>query len=200
MRYTRSMAPLSDIGSQLVAARQTAGITQAELGRRVGVAQPQVARWEATGYRNVALERVSAVAEALEVQLGEQPLLAAEPITTYETTLPGADAEALRALARTRTSPAALAAFARTHGIDRLELFGSVLRPDFAPESDVDVLVTYAPDRVPSLFGLVDHETELAGLLRRRVDLVSRRGIERSENTIRREAILTTARTIYARP
>ncbi|MDO8846815.1 MAG: helix-turn-helix domain-containing protein [Coriobacteriia bacterium] len=185
----------------MIAARQTAGITQAELGRRLGVAQPQVARWEAAAYRNVALERVSAVAEALGFDIAAPDLpLAAEAPGTYETTLPGADAEALRALARTRTSPAALAAFARTHGIERLELFGSVLRPDFTPESDVDVLVTYAPDRVPSLFRLVDHETELAGLLRRRVDLVSRRGIERSENTIRREAILTTARTIYARP
>jgi predicted nucleotidyltransferase/DNA-binding XRE family transcriptional regulator len=193
------MTSLSDLGSQLIAARRTTGITQAELARRLGVAQPQIARWEAAAYRNVTLERVSDVAEALEVHFDQQPHLAAEAPATYETALPGADAEALRALARTHTPPAALAAFARTHGIERLELFGSVLGPAFTPESDVDVLVTYAPDRVPSLFGLADHETELAGLLRRRVDLVSRRGIERSENTIRREAILTSARTIYAR-
>lgn len=195
------MTRLSDIGTALVAARQAAGLTQAELGRRLGVAQPQVARWEAAAYRNVALERVSTVAEALGFDIAAPNLpLAAEAAATYETTLPGADAEALRALTRTRTSPASLAAFARTHGIERLELFGSVLRPDFTPESDVDVLVTYAPEATPSLLDLVDHETELAGLLRRRVDLVSRRGIERSQNTIRREAILTTARTIYARP
>lgn len=195
------MTALSDIGITLVAARQAAGLTQAELGRRLGVAQPQVARWEAAAYRNVALERVGAVAEALGFDIATPDLpLAAEALVTYETTLPGADAEALRALARTHASPAALAAFARTHGIDRLELFGSVLRSDFTPESDVDVLVTYMPEATPSLFDLVDHETELAGLLRRRVDLISRRGIERSENTIRREAILTTARTIYARP
>jgi len=175
-------------------------MTQAELGRRLGVAQPQVARWEAAAYRNVTLERVSAVAEALGVRPYEQPLLAAEPIATYETTLPGADAEGLRALARTHASPAAIAAFARTHGIERLELFGSVLRPDFTPESDVDVLVTYAPEATPTLLDLADHEAELAGLLRRRVDLVSRHGVERSENTLRREAILTSARTIYARP
>ena len=194
------MTPLSDIGSQLVAARQAAGLTQAELGRRLGVAQPQVARWEAAAYRNVALERVSAVAEALGVSPGEQSLLAAEPLATYETALPGADPDALRGLARTGASAAAIAAFARSHGIERLELFGSILRSDFTPESDVDVLVTYAPGATPTLLDLVGHETELAGLLRRRVDLVSRRGIERSQNTIRREAILTSARTIYARP
>lgn len=194
------MTPLSDIGSQLVAARQSAGITQAELGRRLGVAQPQVARWEAAEYRNVALERVSAVAEALGVEPGYQPLLAAEPTATYKAALPGADAEALRALARTHTSPAAVAAFARTHGIERLELFGSVLRPDFTPESDVDVLVTYALESTPTLFDLVDHETELAGLFGRPVDLVSRRGIESSENVARRSRILDSARILYARP
>lgn len=193
------MTPLSDIGSQLVAARQGAGITQAELGRRLGVAQPQVARWEAAAYRNVALERVSAVAEALGVSPGEQSLLAAEPLATYETALPGADPEALRALARTHASPAALAAFARAHGIERLELFGSVLRPDFTSDSDVDVLVTYAPESTPTLFDLADHEIELAGLFGRAVDLVSRRGIERSENEVRRSRILDSARVLYAR-
>lgn len=193
------MARLSDIGITLIAARKAAALTQAELGQRLGVAQPQVARWESAGYRNVSLERVSAVAEALGVEPARAPLLAAEAPAIYETQLPGADADALRALARTHTPAGAVAAFARSHGIERLELFGSVLTSAFGPGSDVDVLATYASDRVPSLLELADHETELAAILRRPVDLVTRPGIERSENPRRRSRILGSARTLYAR-
>ncbi|MHB1136941.1 MAG: helix-turn-helix domain-containing protein [Coriobacteriia bacterium] len=193
------MTRLSDTGIALIAARKAAGLTQAELGQRVGVAQPQVARWEAAEYRNVSLERVSEVAEVLGVQTPESLPLAAEASATYETTLPGADVDALRALARTRTPAGAVAAFARSHGIERLELFGSVLTSAFGPESDVDVLATYASDRVPSLLELADHETELGAILRRPVDLVTRPGIERSENLRRRSRILDSARTLYAR-
>lgn len=194
------MTRLSDIGIALIAARKAAGLTQAELGQRLGVAQPQVARWEAAAYRNVSLERVSEVTEVLGVEYTDAPLLAAEVTAPYETALPGADAEALRGLARTHTSAGAVAAFARSHGITRLELFGSVLTPAFSPESDVDVLATYEPDRIPSLFELADHETELTAILRRPVDLVMRPGIERSENRRRRSRILDSARTLYARP
>ncbi|MHB1018259.1 MAG: nucleotidyltransferase domain-containing protein [Coriobacteriia bacterium] len=192
------MTRLSDIGIALVAARKAACLTQTELGQRLGVAQPQVARWEAAGYRNVSLERVSEVAEALGVEYSDAPLLAAEASALYETSLPGADADALRGLARTHAPAGAVAAFARSHGIERLELFGSVLTSAFGPESDVDVLATYAPDRVPSLLELADHETELGAILRRPVDLVTRPGIERSENLRRRSRILESARTLYA--
>jgi predicted nucleotidyltransferase len=176
-------------------------MTQGELGRCVGVAQPQIARWETTGYRNASLERVSAVADALGVSLQAQDLpVAAETAAVYATGLPGGDAEALRALARTGVAPTAIAAFARSHGIERLELFGSVLRADFGPESDVDVLVTYERDGTPSLFGLADHEAELGAIFRRAVDLVSRPGIERSENPVRKREILDASRVLYARP
>lgn len=193
------MTRLSDIGIALIGTRKAAGLTQAELGQRLGVSQPQVARWETAEYRNVSLERVSAVAEALGVESAAPLPLAAEASATYEATLPGADADALWGLARTHASAGAMAAFARSHGIERLELFGSVLTSAFGPESDVDVLATYAPDRVPSLFELADHETELAAILRRPVDLVTRPGIERSENPRRRSRILESARTLYAR-
>jgi predicted nucleotidyltransferase/DNA-binding XRE family transcriptional regulator len=194
------MKRLTDIGAALVAARRSRGMTQRDLGSRVGVTQPQIARWERTAYRIVTLERVSAVADALgvDVEVLDLPVVA-ETRAAYGATLPGADADAVRALARTGVAPAAIAAFARSHQIERLDLFGSVLRDDFKAESDVDVLVTYEPGGTPSLFGLTDHETELSAIFRRSVDLVSRAGVEKSENPVRRREILDGSRVLYAR-
>src|ERR671933_2590856 len=65
-----------------------------------------------------------------------------------------------------------IAAFCRRHHIRKLSLFGSVLREDFRPDSDVDVLVEFEPAHVPGLFGLAGMERELSSLLGgRRVDL-----------------------------
>jgi len=83
LRYIPSMTRISDIGATLVTARRAAGITQAELGRHLGVAQPQVARWEAAEYRNVSLERVSLVAEALGVDSPDLLPLTAETPALY---------------------------------------------------------------------------------------------------------------------
>lgn len=91
-----------------------------------------------------------------------------------------------------------LASFCRRWRVAELALFGSVLRQDFRPDSDVDVLVRFAPEADWSLFDHVRMEQELKALLGRDVDLVSRRAIERSHNPIRRNAILSTAHTIYA--
>lgn len=91
-----------------------------------------------------------------------------------------------------------LADFCRRWKITELALFGSVLRDDFGPESDVDVLVTFAPDAHTTLFDMVDMQDELAELLGRRVDLISKRGIERSRNYIRTKAILGSAEVVYA--
>jgi predicted nucleotidyltransferase len=55
-----------------------------------------------------------------------------------------------------------LAEFCRTHHIRRLALFGSVLRRDFGPESDVDVLVEFEPGKVPGLIRLAGLEDELS--------------------------------------
>jgi len=77
-------------------------------------------------------------------------------------------------------------------------LFGSVLRADFQPESDIDVLVTFAPETHWSLFDLVTIQTELETFLGSKVDLVERPALERSENYIRRKAILDTMEIIYA--
>ena len=64
-----------------------------------------------------------------------------------------------------------LAEFCRRHHIHRLALFGSVLRDDFRPDSDVDVLVEFAPDHAVGLIRLAGIERELSALLGRRVDL-----------------------------
>ncbi len=83
--------------------------------------------------------------------------------------------------------------------ISELALFGSVLRDDFRPDSDIDLLVTFSPDADWSLFDHVQMQQELANILGRRVDLVSKRAIERSQNWIRRREILETAKIIYVK-
>ena len=63
-----------------------------------------------------------------------------------------------------------IAAFCARKGIRRLSFFGSVLRDDFGPESDVDVLVQFEPGSTPSLFGLVRMQRELSEIVGRQVD------------------------------
>ncbi|MEW5773044.1 MAG: nucleotidyltransferase family protein [Thermodesulfobacteriota bacterium] len=64
-----------------------------------------------------------------------------------------------------------LADFCRKNGIRRLSLFGSTLRGEARPDSDLDLLAEFDPDRIPSLLGLARMEQELTALLGRRVDL-----------------------------
>jgi uncharacterized protein len=78
---------------------------------------------------------------------------------------------ASRASTHLEISQGKLAAFCRRHHIRRLALFGSILRDDFRPDSDVDVLVEFEPDHVPGFFGLAGMESELSELLGRKVDL-----------------------------
>lgn len=88
--------------------------------------------------------------------------------------------------------------FCRRWKISEFALFGSVLGENFRPESDIDVLVTFAPDAGWSLLDHVEMQDELKSLFGRTVDLISRRGIERSRNRIRRKEILESAEVIYA--
>ncbi|XWX02813.1 nucleotidyltransferase family protein [Aggregatilineales bacterium SYSU G02658] len=99
---------------------------------------------------------------------------------------------------RLRVNDEQIAAFCQRWRIVELALFGSVLREDFHPQSDVDVLVTFAEDAVPSLLRFVEMTQELEALLGRRVDVVTRRSIVNSANHIRRSAILSSAQVIYA--
>jgi predicted nucleotidyltransferase len=90
-----------------------------------------------------------------------------------------------------------IAAFCQRWQITELAFFGSVLRDDFRSDSDVDVLATFAPGVERSLFDHIAMEEALSTLLGWKVDLVSRRAIERSSNWIRHKAILETAEPFY---
>lgn len=91
-----------------------------------------------------------------------------------------------------------LAEFCRHWKITEFSLFGSALRADFGPKSDVDVLVSFSPDAHWTFFDLANMQQELEGIFDRPVDLISRRGLESSRNYIRRKAILESAEVIYA--
>jgi predicted nucleotidyltransferase len=87
-----------------------------------------------------------------------------------------------------------LTAFCRRHHIRKLAFFGSVLRDDFRPDSDVDVLVEFDPDFAVG-FRIVDIEEELSQLLGgRRIDLVS----EKYLNPRLRKRVLSSAEVQYA--
>ncbi|MCC6422160.1 MAG: nucleotidyltransferase family protein [Phycisphaerales bacterium] len=88
-------------------------------------------------------------------------------------------------------------AFCHKWNVRELSLFGSILRDDFRPDSDVDVLFDFEPHARRTLLDLVAMREELSELLGRPVDLISRKGIERSHNTTRRDAILSSARVVY---
>jgi predicted nucleotidyltransferase len=85
----------------------------------------------------------------------------------------------------------------RQHHIHRLALFGSVLRDDFGPDSDVDVLIDPEPGYLRTLAARVAAEDALSKLFGRPIDFVKRHVIEASSNEIRKRAILSTARVIY---
>lgn len=82
--------------------------------------------------------------------------------------------------------------------ITEFALFGSVLREDFQPEtSDIDVLVSFAPDARKGLFEWLDMKEELEQLFQRNVDFVSKAAIEESHNWLRKRNILNSAQIIY---
>ena len=88
--------------------------------------------------------------------------------------------------------------FCKKWKIQEFAFFGSVLREDFRPDSDIDILVTFSEEAKHTLFDLVHMENELKEIFGREVDIVSRRGIETSRNYIRRNAILNSAEAVYA--
>ncbi len=94
-------------------------------------------------------------------------------------------------------SPDDIAAFCGRWQVAELALFGSVLRDDFGPESDVDVLVRFQPEARRTLLDMTRMEDELSRILGRRADLVEHAAVEASRNYIRRKAILQSAQTIY---
>jgi len=88
-----------------------------------------------------------------------------------------------------------IAEFCRQWKITEFALFGSVLRDDFRPDSDIDVLVTFADDCGHSLFDLVQMQEQLKTILAHEVDLVEKAGLR---NPFRRHNILNNMEVIYA--
>jgi predicted nucleotidyltransferase len=90
-----------------------------------------------------------------------------------------------------------LAAFCGRWKVRELAVFGSALREDFGQDSDLDLLVTFEPEANWGLLEQTTMESELSALIGRKVDLVSRRAVERSTNWIRRKAILDSAESVH---
>ena len=86
-------------------------------------------------------------------------------------------------------------AFCRKWKIKGLALFGSVLREDFSPDSDIDVLLSFEPGGGIDFDNRVDIQDELAEIFGRQVDLVEREAVR---NPFRRHNILTTREVVYA--
>ena len=89
-----------------------------------------------------------------------------------------------------------IAEFCQRNHIRRLALYGSVLRDDFTPESDVDVLVEFEPAARVG-FGFITVQEELSKLLGRQVDMSTFRGVEGSRNWLLRAEILDSAEVVY---
>jgi uncharacterized protein len=81
--------------------------------------------------------------------------------------------------------------------IAEFSLFGSVLRDDFQPTSDIDVLISFAPSARKGLLSLARIKHELEGLLGRDVDILTRQSIEQSHNLARSCNILESAQVLY---
>lgn len=90
-----------------------------------------------------------------------------------------------------------IAGFCKHWKIVKFEVFGSALHDDFGSESDVDILVSFASNAHWGLFDLAHMKGELEALLGREVDLITRRAIETSSNSLRRDAILSSAEAVY---
>lgn len=91
-----------------------------------------------------------------------------------------------------------ITAFCDRWRVIEFALFGSVLRNDFRPDSDIDVLISFAPDAKRGLTETMQMRDELREMFGREVDLIVKAAIERSENWLRRKNILESAEIIYA--
>ncbi|RJR14747.1 MAG: nucleotidyltransferase [Nitrospiraceae bacterium] len=91
-----------------------------------------------------------------------------------------------------------IAEFCRKWKVKEFAVFGSVLRIDFRPDSDIDIIVDFEPNARISLFDLVSMTDELRMIFRRNVDLLTRGGVEQSRNYIRRKEILSSMQVIHA--
>ncbi|NTU82144.1 MAG: nucleotidyltransferase [Chloroflexales bacterium] len=91
-----------------------------------------------------------------------------------------------------------IVAFCERWGVAAFALFGSVLRPDFRDDGDIDVLLTFRDGVRYTLFDLVRMSDELETVFGRTVDVLDRKAVEQSPNYLRRDTILNAAQVIYA--
>jgi len=174
-------APL-DIGSALVVARRTQGMSQRELGDLLGVRQQQVARWEASAYRTADLARVDAAARVLGVfiALTGGAFLATEAPALYGATTTPPDAIAVPSAGGVVPvrDLGEIAARIRANGdefrdrfhIDRIGVFGSFVYGEQTATSDVDLLVDFSVR--PTGFAYFEPQIFCEELLGREVDFV----------------------------
>jgi predicted nucleotidyltransferase len=88
--------------------------------------------------------------------------------------------------------------FCQKWQVTELALFGSVLREDFRPDSDIDILITFSPTAKRGLTETLQMPDELQAIFHRKVDLIVKSAIKRSDNWLRRKNILESAQIIYA--
>ena len=151
------MESLLDIGHLLVRARQQRGMSQRELGEAVGVKQQQVARWETSAYRNASLERVSRVAEVLDVG----PVRRGRQQKAQAASGPAADLNEV-ALRVREHGPV----LAERYGVVSVDVFGAFVRGEQTDTSFIGLIVELEES---TLQAMIDSEVYLQGVLGRRV-------------------------------
>ena len=165
------MTSLLDTGANLVVARRAAGMSQRELGARLGVRQQQIARWEATSYRNASLTHVAEAADALDLSpryAVAQPL-AAETHAAYTTgsraaVTPVRDLGEVAARIRAHADE-----FRDRYSITRVGVFGSFALGEQTAGSDVDLLLDMED---PGGFRFIEAADFTEEILGRRVDVI----------------------------
>lgn len=94
-------------------------------------------------------------------------------------------------------SPVIIEDFCSEWKLNEFAVFGSVLNDDFNSDSDIDVLIDFDEKSGISLLSMAKMKSELEDICGRKVDLITRRGIQSSKNYLRREAILNSIEVIY---
>ncbi len=167
---------LTRVAGRITAAMEASGVTRAELARRLGTSRAHVSAL-LNGERNLTLRTLREIASALDMRLEvDLTPLPASPRHERNVQLPKGE----------------IFEFCKRNRIRRLSLFGSVLRDDFGPESDIDVLVEFEPGHRLgfAFFGLQD---ELSDMLGRQVDLRTAKDLSRYF----RDEVVRTAEVIY---
>jgi predicted nucleotidyltransferase len=90
-----------------------------------------------------------------------------------------------------------IADFCKRWQVSEFAFFGSVLRSDFRPDSDIDILISFLPEAHITLFDMARMQEELQTIFKRQVDLLSKRGVENSRNYLRRKNILNSLQVIH---